>query len=217
MNVPVIPTLKRLGACSEARKWAGTFREGTTPEAMWNSCPRSDWLDWLVRHLSIAPELCNQAVYAVARAENATWEATFPNDSRPREAIEALPLEYQPAHRALTQARKAWGEANKLASDTMGRALGYALAGIALSIPAALPKPMVVGLLLVLAFFARGAILCYRAVKYDRAATTSRLAVERAWSNTCGQGSPDAFRSVIPWSVVALHLDPFKTPEDTSP
>ena len=39
--------LTKLGACTEAVKWAGQY--ATVAEA-WEACERSDWMEWLLEH-----------------------------------------------------------------------------------------------------------------------------------------------------------------------
>lgn len=80
--------LAELGACSEARQWAASLPDGTTPAQAWAACERGDWLLWLATKAGVDRRIVVCAACACARPALSLWEARFPRDQRPRVAIE---------------------------------------------------------------------------------------------------------------------------------
>ena len=81
----MIATLKELDACPEAIKWAEAQPDQSL-EALWDTCPRGDWLLWLAGHDPELPRaLLVQAACGVARPVLAHLPL---GEDRPRVAIE---------------------------------------------------------------------------------------------------------------------------------
>ena len=81
--------LKALKPCVEALDWIDE-QPDKTPSVLWDACPRSDWLFWILRH--VRPLNKKESVkMAVLFAEGCLdkFENCFPDDKRPRQAIEA--------------------------------------------------------------------------------------------------------------------------------
>src|SRR3990167_8226310 len=75
-------------ACAEAVKWAGQY--GSMYEA-WKKCERADWMLWAAKRLNLFTK--KQSVkLAVIFAERVLpkFEAKYPEDKRPRRAIQAV-------------------------------------------------------------------------------------------------------------------------------
>ena len=62
-RTPTQTLLQQLGACLEAREWAGE----RTPEQAWHDCERGDWLLWLAARLDIDRKPLVLAACACAR------------------------------------------------------------------------------------------------------------------------------------------------------
>jgi hypothetical protein len=91
MNAEVFQKLLReLRACSEAVKWA----EGKSLAEVWEQCERADWLLWLCvkmmgekgwpTHEEIVLVTCD-----IVETSLHFFEEKYPDDKRPRQAIEA--------------------------------------------------------------------------------------------------------------------------------
>jgi hypothetical protein len=83
-------SLVAMGACAEAVVWART--QPDLPTA-WAACERGDWLLWLAGRTcgergSAAHRRLVLAACACARLALPIWEAQYPDDTRPRVAIE---------------------------------------------------------------------------------------------------------------------------------
>jgi len=74
--------LTKLGACTEAVKWAGR----KTPKKAWETCKRGDWLLWIADKLNVDRKLLVLAACACARTALKYVPA---GEERPRLAIEA--------------------------------------------------------------------------------------------------------------------------------
>jgi hypothetical protein len=82
--------LRRLDACEEAREWAGK----KSLAEVWSSCDRADWLLWLCGRMAGTegwPTRQDIVLVACLCAETALpiFEKKYPDDDRPRKAIEA--------------------------------------------------------------------------------------------------------------------------------
>ncbi len=81
--------LTDLGACSDAVEWAATQPDLQTA---WDCCARGDWMLWLAgrRSEKETPErkLVVRAAAECARLALPHFERSYPNDQRPRIAIE---------------------------------------------------------------------------------------------------------------------------------
>ena len=82
--------LGKLGACNEAVEWA----RGKFLIEAWETCERADWMLWLVGHMCGTdgwPTRQDIVLVACLCAETALpfFEKKYPNDDRPRKAIEA--------------------------------------------------------------------------------------------------------------------------------
>ena len=74
-------------ACSEAVKWAGNYK---TMHEAWEKCERPDWMLWAAKRLNLFTK--KQSVkLAIIFAERVLpkFEAKYPEDKRPRRAIQA--------------------------------------------------------------------------------------------------------------------------------
>jgi len=85
--------LVKLGACSEAVKWTN----GKELAEAWANCERADWMLWLVGHMAGQegwPTLQQIVLVACRFAEDALpiFEKKYPDDERPRQAIEVTRL-----------------------------------------------------------------------------------------------------------------------------
>lgn len=83
-------SLRRIGACEEARDWAGD----RTARQVWADCERPDWMLWLLGKVddSGAGSPTRRKYVAIAcecaRLTLDIFEEQFPDDKRPRNAIE---------------------------------------------------------------------------------------------------------------------------------
>src|ERR1035437_102500 len=82
-NKILIKHLKRLNACNEALKWLGD-RDLT---ACWKECPRGDWMLWLAGRANVDRKLLVTAACECAKLALPIYEAEYPNDKRPHDAI----------------------------------------------------------------------------------------------------------------------------------
>jgi hypothetical protein len=96
MTTSVVPKhwcdrLEAVGACDEAVAWA---RTQPSPEAAWQNCDRGDWMLWIVGRVAGgeigSPERRRLVLAACDCAELSllAFESEYPNDGRPRNAIE---------------------------------------------------------------------------------------------------------------------------------
>ena len=79
-----------LGACSEAVVWA---RTQNTQTSAWKSCRRGDWMLWILGKLVGPPKSGSRKKLVLACCDCAEtslpiFEKRYPNDARPRKAIE---------------------------------------------------------------------------------------------------------------------------------
>ena len=83
----VIDFCKTHGACSEGAKWASKYK---TLAQVWANCERGDWMIWMLQRrgdvqqttlVSLACECAEHVLHV--------YESKYPNDDRPRKAIEA--------------------------------------------------------------------------------------------------------------------------------
>ena len=54
--------LARMNACDESSRWLAVLPSDTTPESAWSTCPRGDWLVWLLGRLHRAGVLSRQTL-----------------------------------------------------------------------------------------------------------------------------------------------------------
>ena len=90
--------LTQLDGCVEGTDWVAdrSPRAGLGPAAgrLWRTCDQGDWLLWLVGHADVSPHIPDSdrrmRLVACECAETIlpVWERTYPNDGRPRVAIE---------------------------------------------------------------------------------------------------------------------------------
>lgn len=85
--------LESINACGEALEWVG---ERNDLDQLWAECDRGDWMAWLISNVANGP-VNSDAHRKTARvkAEIALevidiYEAKYPKDTRPREAIEEM-------------------------------------------------------------------------------------------------------------------------------
>jgi hypothetical protein len=83
--------LTDLGACQEAQDWASKFR---TEQAAWEACQRGNWMLWLLKRMSGPVNSESHRKFtackcACARLGLHLYENKYPNDKRPRTAIES--------------------------------------------------------------------------------------------------------------------------------
>ena len=81
--------LNELNACQEAKDWVGT----KTQRQAWQECERGDWLLWLAAKQEGRPgwpdrKQIVKAACACAETVLHLFEEKYPNDGRPRKAIE---------------------------------------------------------------------------------------------------------------------------------
>jgi hypothetical protein len=82
--------LRKLSACSDAVEWA----KGKSLAEVWEQCDRADWLLWLCqRMVGEKGWPSHEEIVLVTRDIVESWlhffEEKYPDDQRPREAIEA--------------------------------------------------------------------------------------------------------------------------------
>ena len=82
--------LRALSACKEAVVWS----KGRTFAEAWQQCKRADWMLWLCGKMCGAPGWPTQQQIVLLACECAEsslplFEQRYPNDQRPRKAIEA--------------------------------------------------------------------------------------------------------------------------------
>ncbi len=81
--------LVRLRACADAVAWA---RQYPDLRAAWAACERGDWMLWLAGRVAGAPGDSSRIPLVRAACDCAElaisgWEARYPDDRRPREAL----------------------------------------------------------------------------------------------------------------------------------
>jgi hypothetical protein len=124
--------LKKLGACSDAIKWVGN----RGAQKAWDECESPNWMLWLDRETGLLTDK-QRRMLACDFAEKVLpiFEKKYPNDDRPREAIEvargfvnrkATEKERKAAAAAAADAADAYAAAAAAAA-----AAGYAAAGYA--------------------------------------------------------------------------------------
>ena len=79
--------LKKLSACPDAVKWAKQFN---TLEEAWLKCERSDWMLWFYKRCDPDKKICVQMAVEFAERVLPIFEAKYPQDQRPRKAIDAV-------------------------------------------------------------------------------------------------------------------------------
>ena len=87
MKTQVQQFCEKHGACSDGAKFARQF---PTLAEVYDACPRGDWLWWMIRKGGFADKILSVKV-AIACAEHVlpVFEKRFPDDDRPRRAIQA--------------------------------------------------------------------------------------------------------------------------------
>jgi len=76
-------TLKKLGACADARAWAATQ---PTRKAAWENCKRSEWMLWAIARSTISPDDQRLRLMACDFAE-AVLHLIPAGETRPAEAV----------------------------------------------------------------------------------------------------------------------------------
>lgn len=81
--------LQKLKACADAVEWS----KGKTLAEAWSVCKRADWMLWLLARMSDKPgwpkqRLVVHTICDCAETALPIWEKKYPNDKRPRNAIE---------------------------------------------------------------------------------------------------------------------------------
>ena len=85
-NTKLRARLTKINACSDALRWLGD----RDAKAMYNDCKRGDWLIWLaIRLPNIDENKLHLLACDIARTVLPIYENQYPNDDRPRKAIEA--------------------------------------------------------------------------------------------------------------------------------
>lgn len=82
-------TLRSLGACSEARKWAADYK---TAADAWQNCRRGDWMLWLLGKVSGGPgsDARRRLVLAACECARLSLHHAPDGEDRPRRAIEVV-------------------------------------------------------------------------------------------------------------------------------
>ena len=75
----MIKLLNKLNACQEVKDWV--------TEQAWQQCERGDWMLWLAAHICRREDVV-LAACACAETSLHFFEEKYPNDKRPRQAIE---------------------------------------------------------------------------------------------------------------------------------
>ncbi len=82
--------LVKLNACGSGVQWAAKFPDA---QAAWDACERGDWMLWLLGKMSGPPGSDSRKAVVLAACECARlalpqYEIRYPDDKRPRIAIE---------------------------------------------------------------------------------------------------------------------------------
>ena len=85
--------LRARSACSEALEWA----DGKTFAEAWTSCERPDWMLWIAGRMCETPGWWTRQEFVLAACACAEtvlpiFEKKYPDDKRPRKAIETARL-----------------------------------------------------------------------------------------------------------------------------
>jgi hypothetical protein len=132
-----VEDLRKLNPCHEALAWVDK-QHGESPSDLWQMCPRSDWMLWLlarVRPLS-KPEAVTLACRFALKVLT-VFETRYPYDKRPRQAIEAAQAclkdpSASAAYAAASAASAAYAAAaDAAAADASAAAAAYAAADAA--------------------------------------------------------------------------------------
>ena len=110
--------LREWDACREAIDWVAA-QPDQSPAALWSTCPRGDWLLWVLEHSGVD---CRDIDYACAeRARQSALRALPP--SAERDALAAcLPIVDTATARAAASAAWATARASWAAASEIGRA-----------------------------------------------------------------------------------------------
>jgi hypothetical protein len=170
--------LKQLGACDDALEWVATQPDA---ETAWATCPRHEWLMWLLGELHIRGALTRQTlVLAACAAAETALPHVLAGEERPRVAIETA-LRWARGEATVEEVRVASADADAYyarAAARAARAAAHAAARAAAHAAAAA------------AYYAYYAY--YAADAADAA---------DADATVC-----DAIRSAVPWEVVEAAL-----------
>ena len=123
-------SLRRIGACEDARKWVGD----RSAKQVWADCERPEWMLWLLGKVdgTDAGSPSRRKYVAIAcecaRLTLDNFEKHFPKDDRPRKAIELCEryaagedVSFEELRRAAESAGRAAASAWR-AADSAGRA-----------------------------------------------------------------------------------------------
>lgn len=111
-------TLRKLGACSEAREWAARVKPKTLYDA-WRKCPRGDWLLWFAARVGVDRKALVMAACGCARLALPFWEAHDAEDRRPHVALETAEA-WCRGEATIEEVQKAAGGAFDAASRAYG-------------------------------------------------------------------------------------------------
>lgn len=82
-----ISNLQEMNPCSEAMEWVKTQPDLKTA---WENCERADWMLWFARQKGLVKKVKSvKLACAFARRVTSIFENKYPNDLRPRQAIDA--------------------------------------------------------------------------------------------------------------------------------
>jgi len=87
MTRKITDMLDDLGACEESLDWLKEKKPSNVYQA-WRSCPRGDWLLWFAAKIGVDRRLVVAAACEIARDALPIFEGKYPDDNRPRKAIE---------------------------------------------------------------------------------------------------------------------------------
>lgn len=177
----LLSRLEVLPACAEARAWAA----GTpgTPEELWATCPRGDWLLWLAASAGV-----DRCVVVLAACDCTETAAPHLTDTTRGPALAALEVTRKWARGEATQR-----DVRNANAALTGREDGYAVDRAACAV----------------AFASYAAFVSVRSVAADdvsMAATYASSAVVGEDARTGLRRCADLVRARIPWATVEAAL-----------
>lgn len=89
-NNRLLQIMKDLDACSDASAWVRDTLAGNTPEEVWNSCPRGDWLVWLISELYVQYLIRHRVLVQAACAAARTTLEDFTDEAEHDDAVKTL-------------------------------------------------------------------------------------------------------------------------------
>ena len=203
-----IEQLERLRPCSEAVAWA---RTQPSLHMAWNKCERSDWLMWFLKKKSLLTKKQSVKIAIVcAQRVLANFEERHPNDTRPREAINAASKWLRNPSEANQNAADAAADAAYAAAAAAATAYAATAAATAATATAATAAYAAAAYAAAAAAYAAAAAAAYAAYAAYAAAAAAYAAAAAATAATATAAAaayaaaPAAYAAERKWQAIAI-------------